>query len=94
MGYKARMKHTRSALLISVGLLGLFPLAGCSKLKTALGKGDDGGAATASGGLLGGKGGAGPLAFLNGFEGEIDVLAKGKHVASKPGAPDTMTLPS
>ncbi len=88
----------RSALLVSVGLLGLLPVLGCSKLKAALGRGDDAGSATATtDGLLGGKGGVGPLAFLNGFEGEIDILVKGspggKHGAAKPGAPDSLHLP-
>lgn len=87
MGYKTRMIHSRSALVLSVGLLGLLPLTGCSKIRAALGKGDAGESASAA---LGGKGGVGPLAFLNGFEGEIDILAKGhagSHGAPKPATP-------
>jgi hypothetical protein len=89
MGYKAAMKHASAALALSFGLLGLLPLTGCSKIKAALGKGDAGEDTASSGGLLGGK--TGGLAFLNGFEGEIDVLAKGQpggaHGAAKPAAP-------
>jgi hypothetical protein len=70
-------------------------LGGCNKLKSALGKGDDGGAASASGGgLLGGKKGVGALAFLNGFEGQIDILSKGNlgGDAKKASPPTTFNV--
>src|SRR5262249_41133630 len=43
--------------------------------------------------LPAGKGGVGPLGFLNGFEGQVDVLARGKlSSSSKANAPVTVSL--
>lgn len=56
----------------------LVGASGCSKLKTLEGHGDDGGGGTSAGS-------ANPLAFLEGFEGEIDVMARD----AKPGATPT-----
>jgi hypothetical protein len=89
--YNPRMKHARVVAFTGMVVFA-SALGGCTKLKSLLGKGEDGGAAAASGGggLLGTKKGVGPLAFLNGFEGQIDVLSKGslggdpKKVASPP----------
>jgi Domain of unknown function (DUF4412) len=66
------MKHARVAAFAGMVVLAAA-LGGCDKLKSALGKGDGG--AGASGGLFGAK--KSGLAFLNGFEGEIDIVAKG-----------------
>jgi hypothetical protein len=53
-------------------------LTGCDKLKSAMNKGDEGGAPTADPA-------AASLAILNGFEGEIGVMLKGKDLkASQP----------
>ena len=86
-GIRAVMKaaRLRPFALLSASLALLPATGGCSKLKAALGRGGDAGAEGASAGLFGPKGGPGPLAFLNGFEGEIDVLAKG-HFTSKGAA--------
>ena len=63
-------------MLVSVG--------GCDKLKSAMGRGGDGGTASADPA-------AGPLAMLDGFEGEIGISAKGKSM-SHGGAPVAVTL--
>jgi len=72
------------AHLVSLALV--VPVAfgsmGCSKLKSAVGLGDDdGGGASSS-----------PLAFLSSFEGEIDVTAKSKGPGGSSDAPMNVAL--
>lgn len=74
------MRNTTYRMVVATGVL-VVAASGCSKVSALLGKGGADGGASASAGtstLPGATGGGGPLAFLNGFEGEIDVTAKGK----------------
>lgn len=73
----ARVSFTGLMAAVSISSLG-----GCDKIKSAMGRGDDGGAKTDPA--------AGPLAALDSFEGEIGISAKGKSVSS--GAPVAVTL--
>jgi hypothetical protein len=65
----------RRLVVPAAALTFVMTLPACDKLKSALHRGDDGGTvATADAGAVGPS----PLAFLNGFEGEIDVSATEK----------------
>ena len=80
-----RSYFARVALACSLSGLTLVSVGGCNKLRSALGRGGDGGGATAD------PAAAGPLAMLDGFEGEIGISAKGKSM-SHDGAPVLVTL--
>lgn len=74
------MKRTTAFSLTLLAGLACSPLLGCDKIKGAMGKSDEGGVSTSSGGVLGGG-----LSILNGFEGEIGITVKGKSLkAEKP----------
>ena len=68
-----------TARTISLGLVLALGSTGCDKLK-ALAGGGDGGASGEGGAAAGGD----SLALLDGFEGEIDVTAKGDKPAEAP----------
>jgi hypothetical protein len=71
------MKRTALALTL-LATFSCAPLLGCDKIKGAMGKSDEGGVSTTSGGTS-------ALSILNGFEGEIGVTVKGKSLkADKP----------
>jgi hypothetical protein len=81
------MKTTRTAWLPCAAMLFVLAGFGCGKLKHSLTKGDGGESASATKG-------PGPLAFLSGFEGEIDIEAKGKIHSSAHAAPQAAAAPS
>ena len=66
------MNRKTALALTLVTTLGCAPLLGCDKIKSAMGKSDEGGTASSGGD------GPGALSLLNGFEGEIGVMVKGK----------------
>lgn len=78
----------------SLVVLSALALAGCGKVQSLLGKGDAG-ASGESGGLFGSLKSDDGLGFLSGFEGQIDVAAKGKMNggSARPGAaPESINL--
>lgn len=92
------MLNARAVSSVSTLVLALSSVAlgGCSKVQSMLGKGDAGTESASGGGLFGLKKDDG-LAFLSGFEGEIDVMAKGKAsahhgAANAPAQQETMNL--
>ena len=85
----------QTSLVGLLALVGLTTLTSCSKIQSMLGKGGaDGGAGAAAGSasLPASGGGAGPLGFLNGFEGEIDVQAKDEKPTSSNKGPINVPL--
>ncbi len=73
------MKRKTALALALITTLGCAPLLGCDKIKSAMGKSDEGGVSSISGDT------PSALSLLNGFEGEIGVMVKGKGLkADKP----------
>ncbi len=73
------MKRKTALALTLMATLGCAPLLGCDKIKSAMGKSDEGGVSSISGDT------PSALSLLNGFEGEIGVTVKGKGLkADKP----------
>jgi hypothetical protein len=64
----------------------LFTLSSCDKIKAAMGKGGDGGTTSSTTTTSSG------LAILDGFEGEIDVTAKGKSIGKTADKPVNFSL--
>ncbi len=72
------MKRKTALTLTLLATISCSSLLGCDKIKSAMGKSDEGGVSTTSGGT-------GALNILNGFEGAIGVMVKGKGLkAEKP----------
>jgi hypothetical protein len=89
----AMLSPRAKTLSLAVAITALAGL-GCGKIQSLLGQGDAG--SSGGGGLLGGLGGGGDdeLSFLSGFEGQIDLAARGKVAAkaTQPGQPEALNL--
>lgn len=76
-------------ILCSLALSAIVAATGCDKLRSSLGRGGDGGegGAVAAGNVSGNA-----LPFSSGFEGEVGVVAKGKHASHAADGTQAMTL--